>query len=57
MTMSSTLEGTLRFIAVMLILILPGLAVYLNRSLLNIGVRRDPASPKTPRAPADRPGG
>jgi hypothetical protein len=52
--MSSTLEGTLRFVAVMLIMILPALATYLNRARLRASANREPNSAKTPREPADR---
>jgi hypothetical protein len=51
--MSSTLEGTLRFVAVMLIMILPALATYLNRARMTAGAKREPNSPKTPCDPAD----
>jgi hypothetical protein len=40
-TMSSTLEGMLRFIAVMLTVILPALATYLNPARLGGDVRPD----------------
>jgi hypothetical protein len=42
--MSST-EGTLRFIALMLLLTLPGLAVYLNRSRPGHGTDRGKREP------------
>jgi hypothetical protein len=51
--MSSTMEGTLRFIALMLIMILPALAIYLNRARMAAGANRDPNSPKIPCDPAD----
>jgi hypothetical protein len=55
--MSSTLEGTLRFLAVTLILILPALATYLNQARSGGGTRRDEPSAKTPTDAADRSAG
>jgi hypothetical protein len=51
--MSSTLEGTLRFMALMLIMILPALAIYLNRARMAAGANHDSNSPKTPCDPTD----